>query len=124
MLAAATDRAHHRRHPRHPHHHRSPPTRRDNLAAALAAAADAATAEHLLLMQTPAIGLTHDWLTRLIGYSNQPDIAAAGPIVLAPDGRIQQAGIAIPERHPPPPACTASDPRWTTSSATGPRSTT
>ena len=51
-------------------------------------------------MQTPAIGLTHDWLTRLIGYSHQPDIAAAGPVLLAPDGRIQQAGIAIPEGIP------------------------
>ena len=45
-------------------------------------------------------GLTHDWLTRLIGYSNQPQIAAAGPVVLAPDGRIQNAGIAIPEGIP------------------------
>jgi len=70
------------------------------LAAALAAAADAATAEHLLLMQTLATGLTPDWLTRLIGYSHQTDIAAAGPIVLAPDGRIQQAGIAIPQGIP------------------------
>ena len=60
----------------------------------------AATAEHLLLMQAPAAGLTHDWLTRLIGYSNQPQIAAAGPVLLAPDGRIQQAGIAIPEGIP------------------------
>ena len=72
----------------------------DDPTAALAAAARAATAEHLLLMQTPAIGLTHDWLTRLIGYSNQPQIAAAGPVLLAPDGRIQQAGIAIPEGIP------------------------
>jgi hypothetical protein len=69
-------------------------------ATALAAAADAATAEHLLLMQTPALGLTHDWLTRLLGYSHQPQIAAAGPILLAPDGRIQQAGIAIPHGIP------------------------
>ncbi len=69
-------------------------------AAALADAATAATAEHLLLMQTPAMGLTHDWLTRLIGYSQQPHIAAAGPVVLAPDGRIQQAGIAIPTGIP------------------------
>ncbi len=66
----------------------------------LAAAADAATAEHLLLMQTPAMGLTHDWLTRLLGYSMQPGIAAAGPMLLAADGRIQQAGIAVPEGIP------------------------
>ena len=66
----------------------------------LSAAAEAATAEHLLLMQTPAMGLTHDWLTRLLGYSAQPGIAAAGPVLLAPDGRIHQAGIAIPEGIP------------------------
>ena len=68
--------------------------------AVLAAAARAATAEQLLLMQSPVVGLTHDWLTRLIGYSNQPNIAAAGPVVLAPDGRIQQAGIVLPEGIP------------------------
>ena len=51
-------------------------------------------------MQTPAVGLTHDWLTRLLGYSAQPGIAAAGPVILAPDGRIQQAGIAIPDGIP------------------------
>ena len=63
-------------------------------------AADAGTADHLLLMQTLAAGLTHDWLTRLLGYSAQPGIAAAGPMILAPDGRIQQAGIALPEGIP------------------------
>jgi hypothetical protein len=76
------------------------PTQPGDLATALATAANATTAEHLLLMQTPAIGLTHDWLTRLIGYSTQPQIAAAGPILLAPDGRIQQAGIALPDGIP------------------------
>jgi GT2 family glycosyltransferase len=69
-------------------------------ATALAAAAGAASAEHLLIMQTLAIGLTHDWLTRLLGYSSQAQIAAAGPVVLAGDGRIQHAGIAIPEGIP------------------------
>jgi GT2 family glycosyltransferase len=67
---------------------------------ALAAAAERATAEHLLLMQTPAVGLTHDWLTRLLGYSSQEGIAAAGPVLLAPDGRIRHAGIAIPQGLP------------------------
>ena len=69
-------------------------------AGALAAAADTATAEQLVLMQAPAIGLTHDWLTRIIGYAGQPGIAAAGPIVLTPDGRIHHAGIAIPDGIP------------------------
>jgi GT2 family glycosyltransferase len=72
----------------------------DSLSEALATAANAARSDHLLIMQTPAMGLTHDWLTRLIGYSSQPGIAAAGPVLLAPDGRIQQAGIALPEGIP------------------------
>ncbi len=69
-------------------------------AQALNIAARAGRSEHVLLMQSPAMGLTHDWLTRLLGYSHQPGIAAAGPIVLAPDGRIQQAGIAMPTGLP------------------------
>jgi glycosyltransferase involved in cell wall biosynthesis len=69
-------------------------------ATALHDAAQHATADHLLLMQAPAAGLTHAWLTRLLGYSDQPGIAAAGPVILAPDGRIQQAGIALPEGIP------------------------
>ena len=69
-------------------------------AAALTAAANAATAEQLLIMESPAMGLTHDWLTRLIGYSDQPQIAAAGPVVLASDGRIEHSGIAIPDGIP------------------------
>ncbi|MFL5859789.1 MAG: glycosyltransferase, partial [Solirubrobacteraceae bacterium] len=66
----------------------------------LTEAAQAATAEHLLLMQTAAIGLTHDWLTRLLGYSAQDGIAAAGPVLLAPDGRILEAGVALPNGIP------------------------
>jgi O-antigen biosynthesis protein len=69
-------------------------------ATALKAAADAASAEQLLLMPSPAVGLTHDWLTRLIGYTGQPAIAAAGPVVLSRDGRIEHAGIAIPDGVP------------------------
>jgi GT2 family glycosyltransferase len=72
----------------------------DNCATALAAAADATAAEHLLFMQTPAAGLTNDWLTRLIGYSGQASVGAAGPVVLSQDGRIQQAGVAIPDGIP------------------------
>jgi O-antigen biosynthesis protein len=67
---------------------------------ALAAATAAAAADYLLIMQNPLVGLTHDWLTRLLGYSSQPEIAAAGPIVLGRDGRIAEAGIALPEGVP------------------------
>ena len=77
-----------------------PRSRGTDTADALVAAAGAAGAELLLIMQAPAAGLTHDWLARLIGYGNQPGIAAAGPIVLGPDGRISEAGIALPEGIP------------------------
>jgi hypothetical protein len=69
-------------------------------AQALAAATALGVSEHLLMMTSPAQGLTHDWLTRLLGYSHQPGIDAAGPVVLAPDGRIQHAGIAMPAGLP------------------------
>ena len=71
-----------------------------DLTSALADAASTATAEHLVLMQVPAMGLTYDWLTRLIGYTQQSNIAGAGPVVLAPDGRIQHGGVAMPEGIP------------------------
>jgi GT2 family glycosyltransferase len=69
-------------------------------AQALASAAAAARTDHLLLMQVPIVGLTHDWLRRLLGYSIQQGIAAAGPMLLAPDGRILTAGVSIPEGIP------------------------
>jgi GT2 family glycosyltransferase len=72
----------------------------DDRATALTAAANAARAEQLIIMEFPVVGLTHDWLTRLIGYSDQPQIAAAGAVVLASDGRIEHAGIAIPDGIP------------------------
>jgi GT2 family glycosyltransferase len=62
------------------------------------AAADAAgRADRLLLLQAPVAGLTHGWLTRLLGYVSQPRIAAAGPVVLAADGRVAHAGVALPD---------------------------
>lgn len=63
--------------------------------AALASAAGACRAEHLVLMQSPAVGLTHDWMTRLAGYCTDPAIGAAGPVVLSADGRIERAGVAV-----------------------------
>ena len=66
-------------------------------AACLAAGADAVEADagQLVLMQAPVTGLTHDWLTRLLEYAGDPEIGAAGPLVLAPDGRIADSGVAI-----------------------------
>ena len=70
--------------------------------AALARAASAVDAEHLVLMQTPAAGLTEDWVARLVGYSGQPGVGAAGPIQLGANGRIQEAGVALPTGWPLP----------------------
>ena len=69
---------------------------------ALAAAAAQVRTKHMLLMHTPLLGLSHDWLRRLVGYSAETGIAAAGPVVLSDDGRIADAGIAIPAGLPLP----------------------
>ena len=69
-------------------------------AGALNAAAAHAQSTRLVLMQALADGITHDWLARLLGYVQQPSIGAAGPIVVAADGRLRQAGIAMPEGVP------------------------
>ncbi len=70
--------------------------------AALSAVAGRAQTEHVMLMRSPLLGLSHDWLTRLLGYAERDGIAAAGPIVLSELGRIAQAGFAIPDRLPLP----------------------
>jgi GT2 family glycosyltransferase len=62
---------------------------------ALASACAATRAEQLILMQSPAAGLAHDWMTRLAGYCTDPAIGAAGAVVLATDGRIEHAGVAV-----------------------------
>jgi hypothetical protein len=62
---------------------------------ALASATAVADAQQLVLMQSPAVGLTHDWMTRLAGYCTDPAIGAAGPVVVAADGRIEHAGVAV-----------------------------
>ena len=69
---------------------------------ALARAARTAEAEELVLMQTPAAGLTDDWLTRLLGYARQPGIGAAGPVQLGSNGRVQEGGLAFPDGWPQP----------------------
>ena len=71
-------------------------------AQALCAAAGQARGDHLLLMERPMLGLSHDWLRRLVGYAAQPGIAAATPVVLTEDGRIAHAGLALPAGLPLP----------------------
>jgi predicted SAM-dependent methyltransferase len=69
-------------------------------AGALDAAARRAQTEHVLLLRTPLLGLSHDWLGRLLGYSARGGIAAAGAVVLSHDGRIANSGVAVPDRLP------------------------
>jgi GT2 family glycosyltransferase len=66
----------------------------------LAEAASASSADFLVLSWTALVGLTHDWLDRLLGYASQPGVAAASPIVLSTDGRILHAGVALPDGIP------------------------
>jgi GT2 family glycosyltransferase len=58
-------------------------------------AASRARTDDLVLMLEPHVGLTNDWLRRLVGYCSEPGVAAAGPVVLSASGRIEQAGIAL-----------------------------
>ena len=76
----------------------SHPSESPSAGALLRATDQAATrADQLLILQTAAAGLTHDWLSRLAGYAAQDGIAAAGPVLLSPDGRVQNAGVALPD---------------------------
>ncbi len=65
--------------------------------AGLAAAAAGARGELLLLMPAPCIALDRDCLTRLLGYAALEGVGAAGGVVHAADGRIAEAGIALPD---------------------------
>jgi GT2 family glycosyltransferase len=71
-------------------------------ASGLVRAAAAARGDHLLLLQSPAAGLTHGWMRRLVGYSQQEQIVAAIPTIVAGNGQIQDAGIAMPSSLPLP----------------------
>jgi GT2 family glycosyltransferase len=64
-------------------------------ASCLAAGAESTDAEHLVLTLGPVTGLSHDWLARLLGYAADPGVAAAGPLVVAFDGRISDSGVAM-----------------------------
>ena len=67
---------------------------------ALAEVTRSSRADHLLLLRGPARAITVDWLSRLLGYSAQPGIAAAGGVVVSADGRVLDAGVAMPEGMP------------------------
>jgi GT2 family glycosyltransferase len=53
----------------------------------------AARGSHLLFMNEDVAPASQDWLDRLLSRFSDPEVAAAGPLLLDPDGRIEQAGM-------------------------------
>jgi glycosyltransferase involved in cell wall biosynthesis len=68
--------------------------------AALAHTAAGASGDHLLLLTAPAAGIVHGWMARLLGFSAQAQIAAAVPTLIAANGQIHDAGVAMPAGIP------------------------
>lgn len=64
---------------------------------------EAATeADVIVLCEGGAEPLTRLWLARLAGFALQPGVAAAGARTVAPDGRVEDSGLAIDAGLPVP----------------------
>jgi GT2 family glycosyltransferase len=48
---------------------------------------------HLLFLNDDIAPVTDDWLDRLLSRFNDPEVAAAGPLLLYPDERVQHGGM-------------------------------
>jgi len=48
---------------------------------------------HLLFLNDDIAPVSEDWLTRLMSRFNDPEVAAAGPLLLYPDERVQHGGM-------------------------------
>jgi GT2 family glycosyltransferase len=48
---------------------------------------------HILFLNDDIAPVTTDWLDRLLSRFNDPEVAAAGPLLLYPDERVQHAGM-------------------------------
>lgn len=59
------------------------------------AIAEAARGEFLLLVNNDIEVLSPDWVERLLFYAEQPDVGAAGALLLYPDRSVQHAGVAL-----------------------------
>lgn len=51
--------------------------------------------QYLVLMNNDVTVRTQDWIERLLAQVISPKVAAAGPKLLFPDGRVQSAGIVV-----------------------------
>lgn len=66
-----------------------------SLAACFNAGAAAAQGRHLLFLHDDVAALQAEWLDRLVAQAERPGIGAVGGRLLAADGRLQHAGIAL-----------------------------
>ncbi len=54
-----------------------------------------AKGEYLILMNNDVTVRSGDWIERLLAQVARPEVGAAGPKLLYPDGRVQSAGIVV-----------------------------
>jgi len=73
----------------------------DGLARAANLGAARASGEHLLFLSDFAEVSEPDWVELLMVHARLPGAVAAGPLLVRPDGRVEQAGLAI-GLHPAP----------------------
>jgi glycosyltransferase involved in cell wall biosynthesis len=71
-------------------------------AAAANRAIDATTAERLVLLDGPVEALTSNWIGRLSSFAEQDGVGLVGAKILAADGRVESAGLALRDGLPAP----------------------
>ena len=55
----------------------------------------AADGEYLVLLNNDVEAITPDWIEQLLYYAEQPDVGAAGALLLYPNGKVQHAGVCL-----------------------------
>lgn len=59
-------------------------------------------AHHMLFLDDAVAAVKEDWMRALLGVSSQPGVGAVGAKVLAPDGRVEHAGVVVGHGLPLP----------------------
>ncbi len=77
--------------------------RANNLGAA------AASGAYLLFLAADAEVVDPDWIAQLLLHVNLPGVAAVGPMLVRPDGHVEQAGVAIGLHDPTAPMLAGAD---------------
>ncbi len=62
--------------------------------------AAAATGDVLVFMNDDTEVVAGDWVERMLGHAQWPDVGAVGPRLLFPDGTLQHAGVVLPGGNP------------------------